>query len=416
MMKKIFSLLLMVCGVAAMAQPSTNDIWINEFHYDGVTTFGQSDQNEFVEVVVKRSLYDNAPEFAKMKLVLYTGGAIDQAGLNAGRGLPYNESSFLYSLAETEFLLSSFTACLIASSEYVLLSRSMELQDVPAGFALVYNNSAVVQLLSYEKQFTIAPAAAGGGAASGLTTTVIRTAAGDTARETAQTLNNHSISLVGAGVSYNNFTWSDAITQTATPCAVNAGQTLASSAPLPLRWLHFRASASGDRIITNWLVAEDEATVRYEVEVKGVSFHQFSQQAMLTRQAASGGKYGQVIGGLAPGIYLVRVKAIESDGRFYYSAERKVQIGKGASSLTIYPNPVRTMTAMLQFAARERSAYQLQLIDATGRVVKQQALGTMQANQVNNLTLDLRGILPGTYQIKIRGANEEMNAKLVIAR
>jgi hypothetical protein len=110
------------------------------------------------------------------------------------------------------------------------------------------------------------------------------------------------------------------------------------------------------------------------------------------------------------------VKATETDGRYYYSAERMVRLGKGANSLTLYPNPVRDNRAFMQFTASENSVYNVQLIDATGRVVKQQSLGRLLANQPNNLTLDMQGVLPGTYQVKVKGATEEMNTKVVVVK
>lgn len=415
-MKKFLILFFMACGVAAYAQPTTSDVWINEFHYDGVTTFDQSDQNEFLELVIKKTLFDIKPEFQKLSVVLYTSGALDQPALNSGRGLPYNQSSLLYTQAETVHPLTSFTTCITTSSEYVILSKPMALQDIPAGFALVYNNLTVLQLLSYEKQFTIAPTADGGGPAGGLTTTVIRTAAGDTAMETAQTPNSHSVSLVGTGVSYNNFTWTDQPLQTATPCAVNQGQTLSSAAPLPVRWLDFKATGNGDKIATSWLVADDEATVSYEVELKGGSLASFARQAAISRQAGSNGRYSQLLENLPAGIYVVRVKAIETDGRFYYSAERVVRLGKAAASLTIYPNPVRDNRGFMQFTAGENSVYTVLVMDASGRVVKQQSLGKLMANQAHNLTLDLQGVSPGTYQVKVKGNVEEINTKIVVVR
>lgn len=415
-MKKFLILLFIVCGVAANAQPTTSDVWINEFHYDGMTTYGQSDQNQFVEIVVKKTFYDNATEFAKLKLVLYTGGALDPTGLNAGKGLPYNQSSLLYTAAETEFPLTAFQACAATSSQYMILRQNIsDLQDIPAGFALVYNGTSVVQLLSYEKVFKVATTEVGG-AAAGMTTSLIKNQNGTPAMETALTPNSHSISLIGSGISYNNFTWTDQVTQTATPCAVNTGQTLSSSATLPVRWLDFKASGNDNKIIANWMVADDQNMVQYEVELKGVSFSSFTRQATIIRQTGAGGKYSQSIENLPAGIYTARVKAVENDGRHYYSAERMVRLGKGAGSLTIYPNPVRNNNAFMQFAAGEASIYTVQIIDATGRIVKQQSLGALAINQVSNLTLDLQGVAPGTYQVKVKGGTEEMNARMVVVK
>lgn len=407
----------MACGVAASAQPTTTDIWINEFHYDGITTFNQSDQNEFVEVMVKRTLYTNTTEFAKLKLVLYTSSAIDQTGLLDGRGLPYNVSSRLFTVAETEYPLTGFQVCNATSNEYIVLSKPVSnLQDLPAGFALVYNNTSVVQLLSYEKVFRIAPVSAGGGAAAGLTTTVILTASGDTAMETAQSLNTHSISLIGAGLSYNNFEWTDQLTQTATPCAVNAGQTLASGAPLPVRWLDFRVSANSDKIYTQWLVNDDQTTDRYEVEVKGGAYPSFTKLASAARQASANGKYTQVLSHLSAGTYVVRVKAIEVNGSITYSSDRIVKVRKGMNSLAIYPNPVRANSAFIQFVPDESSIYIAQLIDATGRIIKQQSFGVMRSGQMSTVTFDLAGINNGTYTIKLKGKTGELNSRIIVAK
>lgn len=416
-MKKILILFFLACGVNALAQPTTTDVWINEFHYDGVTTFDQSDQNEFVEIIVKTTLFNNKTEFNKLKLVLYSSGALDQTGFLDGRGLPYSQASRLYTLAETEHPLSGFQVCPSGSAEYTILSKSLtNLQDLPAGFAITYNDASVVQLLSYEKVFKIAPASAGGGAAAGLTTTVILTANGDTAMETASTPNNHSISLIGAGVSYNNFEWTDAITQTATPCNVNAGQTLASGSPLPVKWLDFKASGSNDKIYVQWLVNDDDKTVRYELELRAANTSTYSKQATVARQASANGKYSHVVNNLSAGTYIVRVKAIETSGEFTYSSDRMVQLGKGINGFTIYPNPVRNNNALLQFVAGETSVYTAQVIDATGRVVKQQSFGMLRNGQMSTFTLDLSGVNNGTYSVKLKGNSEEINTRIIVAR
>lgn len=349
-------------------------------------------------------------------MVLYSSGAIDQTGLLDGRGLPYNEASILFTLADTEHQLTGFQACAPASTEYMILSKAMpNLQDLPAAFALVYNNTTVVQLLSYEKVFKIAPSSAGGGIAAGLTTTVILEMNGDTATENALSLNTHSISLIGTGVSYNNFNWTDEITQNATPCAVNAGQTLSSGAPLPVRWLNFQATGSGSSIYTEWMVADDKNTIRYELELKGATYASFTKLAAVSKQN-SVDKYNEVIRNLPAGIYFVRIKAIENNGSYYYSSERIIRLGKGISSLVVYPNPVSSDNALLQFVAAENGNYTIHIIDGTGRIIKQQFLGMIKDNQLNTINVGLLGVLPGTYTIKLKGNYEEMNTRLVIVK
>jgi hypothetical protein len=165
---KVFLIIIgLLTTIVTSAQPSTSDVWINEFHYDHLTTRGEGDSVEYVEIVIRKSIANNPDELSKYKLILYTSGALDAAGLMNGKnGLPYNVSSSWYNEQETVHMLSAYQQCPIANSDFTFLYKKLPiLQDVPAGFALVYENT-VVQLLSYEKSFKIASAERGGSAAA----------------------------------------------------------------------------------------------------------------------------------------------------------------------------------------------------------------------------------------------------------
>jgi len=413
-MKRLLTILCIVWGVAAWAQPTTSDIWINEFHYDGVTIYGQSDQNEFIEIVVKSSLYNNAAEMAKLKLVLYTSGALDSIGWATGRGVPYNVSSPLYSLAETEYPLSSFQSCASTSIEFTILNKPMNiLQDVPAAMAIVYNNTTVVQLLSYEKQFKMAPTGRGGGPAAGMTTSLIKVG-NRPAMETATTPNTHSIALEGSGFTYNTFQWNDAVTVTATPCATNNNQTFAAGSPLPVRWLDFRASGEANKIYLQWRLADEANAIKYEIELSSDG-SRFTKAGEVMKNATLAGKYNHTLTNLSKGLYYVRIKEIENGGRSYYSTTKQVRLTGTGKGLLVYPNPVKDKNVLLQFRPAEKGIYTATLTDATGRIVKQQTIQGLETDQQNTIPLDVSNVPAGTYRLKVRGKVEELTTSIVIA-
>jgi len=405
----------MTCGVAASAQPTTADVWINEFHYDGITIYGQSDQNEFVEIVVRTTLFNNSAEMGKLKLVLYTSGAMDSLGWATGRGLPYNVSSPLYSLADTEHPLSTFQSCASTSADFRILSKPLNiLQDVPAAMAIVYNNTTVVQLLSYEKRFKIAPAERGGGPAAGMTTSLIMVGSRP-AMETATTPTSHSIALEGSGFTYNTFQWNDDVSVMATPCATNNNQSFAAGAPLPVRWLDFKASGEADKIYLQWQLADEANAIKYEVELS-TDGSRFSKAGEVMKNTALAGRYNFTLSSMEKGLYYIRIKEIENGGRAYYSATKQVRLTGGSKGLLVYPNPVKENYVLLQFRPADRGIYIATLIDATGRIVKQQTIQTLEADQVNAVPLDLMNVPSGTYRLKLKGKTEELQASVIVAK
>lgn len=240
-----FLFLLGLAGVTTSltAQVSDAHIWVNEFHYDEVTTYGESDENEFIELVVSNQILNNPVEAAKVKLVLYTAGGVGlDADPNLAEGLPYHESSLLYSEAESVHPISNhntdgsgdnFQRCTPDGANYSFLSKDISgMQDITAGFAVIYGDEVVAQFISYEGTFKACncPAA---GAVAGMTTEEI-----DAPAENTTTADNHSIYLraTTAGNQYDDFSWSGGLSNnsnTETKCAANIGQEMTDVACIP---------------------------------------------------------------------------------------------------------------------------------------------------------------------------------------
>lgn len=183
---KLNQTLLPVVGSLVLAGSANAQLaWLNEFHYDNVST----DAGEFVEVVV-------APSF---------GGLLSDIAVTL-----YNGSGGAAYDTET---LDSFTLGSTVNGYRILSKPISPIQNGdPDGIAISISGS-LVQFLSYEGTFT-----ATGGPANGVLSTDVGVAQGNS------TPTGSSLGLIGTGAGYSSFAWSSF--SAASAGSVNAGQTL----------------------------------------------------------------------------------------------------------------------------------------------------------------------------------------------
>ena len=163
--------------------------WINEFHYDNVST----DQNEFIEVVIENPGSYNLSDF---QLDLYNG--------NGGASYD-NETIDNFTVGNT---IGNYTF-------YTWEPSSIQNGD-PDGLCLSYNGTVISgQFLSYEGTFT-----ATDGPANGITSTNIGVS------ESSSTQTDESLQLSGTGSQYSDFTWQSPATNT--KGSINNNQTFSN--------------------------------------------------------------------------------------------------------------------------------------------------------------------------------------------
>jgi len=186
-MKNFYPFLIALCLCSISFAQTTADAWINEIHYDNAG----SDIAEGVEIVIA----DIATyPLENWDVVLYNGS----------NGESYKTIN--YGSTSTTTIDSGFT---------IAWEAKLDIQNgAPDGLALVYNETTVVQFLSYEGSFT-----ATDGAAIGLTSIDI----GVQETSTAATPAGTSLQLIDTGLQYSHFSWQADVTATAG--TINTGQT-----------------------------------------------------------------------------------------------------------------------------------------------------------------------------------------------
>ncbi len=187
-------------GVAPVAAGSGPAVFINEIHYDNAGT----DTGEAIEVAAPAGT-----DLTGWSLVLYNGNG----------GVVYQTVALNGTVPDQ-------------SNGYgtVFVSVSGIQNGAPDGVALIDNNGAVVQFLSYEGSFT-----ATDGPAAGMTSQDIGVA------ESWTTAVGASLQLSGSGNTYDDFSWVAA--QTATFGNVNTGQTFGGTPIILIN--EFQPNAAG---------------------------------------------------------------------------------------------------------------------------------------------------------------------------
>jgi hypothetical protein len=202
-MKKFFFLRIFILPVIFALfsmQIFSQNAWINEFHYDNVST----DVGEFIEVVIQDAGNYSLSEF---KVVLYNGSSSVRA--------PYDEKTLdQFSPGETVGAFTTFC--------YDFPSNGIQ-NGAPDGLCLTYGTDTeiVLQFISYEGSFE-----ALSGPAATMTSVDIGVA------ETSSTPVGYSLQLQGEGSAYADFTWASEMEDT--NCTVNTGQTLVSPVTTPI--------------------------------------------------------------------------------------------------------------------------------------------------------------------------------------
>ena len=105
-----------------------------------------------------------------------------------------------------------------------------------------------------------------------------------------------------------------------------------------------------------------------------------------------------------------RIKAVETTGKISYTIITKLTPKTGgAASFTIFPNPVTTGNAAVQFTNLQKGKYQIQVVSNSGQVVSRLDLNH-QGGSISQ-SVGVASLKAGIYHMLLSGPVE--NAKTI---
>lgn len=160
--------------------------------------------------------------------------------------------------------------------------------------------------------------------------------------------------------------------------------------PLPVTWVEFKATSIQADAHLEWQTTNEYNCKTYEVERSnnGSSFTKIGETHC--RNLSSQQTYRHTDVNPGKGTFYYRLKQTDKDGKFEYSAVRKVSFGEDAV-IRVYPNPVRGLMQMANVPGNS----DIRLYDATGRLV-------LQSRHAQPVTqLQVGHLAQGIYEVLI---------------
>ena len=229
--------------------------------------------------------------------------------------------------------------------------------------------------------------------------------------ENSLTLNIHN------GTAWNAFTTGvtrDATNNFVTTTGLNNISlnelTLASlSAPLPLTYILFNASCTGNNVTLHWKTAQEFSTKNFEIEksADGITWQSIGS-VPAAGYSVTERSYTWVDNQPANTAFY-RIIEYDVDGRKNISV-----IIRSSCSLSdlfaVYPNPVHTIST-INININKPAALSLKLYDAKAALVKQLQTSLLQGT--NLLQLDMTGLASGPYSLIVRWDNTVKTIKIL---
>lgn len=200
------------------------------------------------------------------------------------------------------------------------------------------------------------------------------------------------------------------VTLSGAPALFNANNPGSACGTLPVRLLSFRANLNGTATLLNWTIENAINFSHFEVEhsKNGTSFSSLGQVSYNSSQRA----YQFTHSPVTASVNYYRLKMMDTDGSFKYSAVLVVRSSVFIKDLSVYPQPAKDFVTVSVFAQRTQNI-RLELYNTSGSKVKE--IPMMLNNGTNIFTIDnLQSLPAGIYMLKSIIDEKKVTAKIVV--
>lgn len=162
---------------------------------------------------------------------------------------------------------------------------------------------------------------------------------------------------------------------------------------LPVKLLYFTAIADGNKVRLNWEAANEQETLKYEVERSLNATNYIYLGTVMSRQLQQSA-YTDFDLNPSMGWNYYRLKVIDKSGSFFYSPVRPVKFDKGHEEVNIFPVPATTVLN-IQLPTSYINQTTLQVFAADGKFI------ASLKPAANMVVLNVQPLAAGTYFIQI---------------
>jgi hypothetical protein len=195
------------------------------------------------------------------------------------------------------------------------------------------------------------------------------------------------------------------------------------SNPLPVEMASFTASSVGNSAVLRWSTATEMNSTRFDVErrAEGSSLWILAGSVNAAGTSNALKEYSFEDRNLVPGVYVFRLKQIENDGTFNYSASAEVSLmgtNNAPHVLEIkpnFPNPFNPSTT-IKFCVPADGYAILKVYNILGQEVETLFNGMAVAGQYIQKTFDGSRLTSGVYFSRLRFNGKNLMQRMLMTK
>lgn len=172
---------------------------------------------------------------------------------------------------------------------------------------------------------------------------------------------------------------------------------------LPLQLSRASASEKGSGVQVEWHLADESGVKHYVVE-KSANGTDFTLLAETGAKAVAGPADYAAFDKAPFSTNYYRIKLIGINGETKYSSVMKVQLQKGAETVSVFPNPLDAGVINLQMTSKAEGRYQITLFNVAGQQVWGQILRHAGGSATVSLPIRMN-LAAGLYTLSVKSAN-----------
>lgn len=208
---------------------------------------------------------------------------------------------------------------------------------------------------------------------------------------------------------------------------------------LPVEMVAMTAHAAARSVTLSWTTATETDNYGFEVERRTVASSELTvtssnQQGTGNREpgtswrsigfvqgsgtSSSPREYSFLDGNLPSGHYAYRIRQIDQNGSFSYTAAVEVEVGLAPRVLTLsenYPNPFNP-TTVIEFTVPNDGSVQLRIYNSLGQVIATLFNGEAVAGRIHQVNWDASSFATGTYFSKLQFEGKEITNKMLLMK
>jgi len=190
--------------------------------------------------------------------------------------------------------------------------------------------------------------------------------------------------------------------------------------PLPVEMISFTAVAQKTSAQLKWSTATEVNNYGFEIERRTIASSVWAKVGFIAGNGTSNvaHNYTYADNNLSAGRYVYRLKQIDNDGVYKYSASTEVMIAGLPKELKLYcnyPNPFNPSTKV-QFTIPENGNVRLRVYNVIGREVATLFDGAAEAGNVYTANFDGSRMASGLYLSVLEYGNQRITHKMMMTK